>query len=129
MPASEGAGVAERTLNFAAGGAAVGGALGLGSAFWNKPAPGTVDTVVSIGRTSAGHAGMLAAMAGVFAATDTLLDQTRGHSPVNSAAAGCAAGAVVGFRQGDPQRAAFGCVLFALVQGFGTLGQWSSGGH
>lgn len=117
MPASE-VGVAERTLNYTAGGVVAGSLIGLASAAYSKPAVGEMS-LAYVGKTTGGHAAMFAAMAGIFAATDTFLDQSRGHSALNSVAAGCAAGAVVGARQGDPTRAAFGCALFGTVQAFG----------
>jgi len=118
MPASAEVGVAERTLNYTAGGVVAGSLIGLASAAYSKPAVGEMS-LAYVGKTTGGHAAMFAAMAGIFAATDTFLDQSRGHSALNSVAAGCAAGAVVGARQGDPTRAAFGCALFGTVQAFG----------
>ena len=127
MPASE-VGVAERTLNFTAGGVVAGSLIGLASAAYSKPAVGEA-TLAYVGKTTGGHAAMFAAMAGIFAATDTFLDQSRGHSALNSVAAGCAAGAVVGARQGDPTRAAFGCALFGTVQALGEPPEMSSRPH
>ena len=118
MPASE-IGVGERTLNFATAGAGAGAITGIVNGAFSKPVVGE-STMALVGGQAIRNAGVFAGIAGVFAATDTLLDQTVGHNSVNSAAAGCAAGAIAGARfGGDPMKMMFGCLVFGSLQGIG----------
>ena len=109
----------ERGLNFTAAGAVSGGLVGLMTSGYFKPVAGEAS-LAYVAKASGGHAALFAGMAGIFAVSETFLDQTRGHSPVNSAIAGCAAGALIGAKAGDPTRMAFGCGLFGAVQAFGA---------
>ena len=109
----------ERGLTFAAGGAAAGGVIGLLTAGYGKPV--VVESGIAYaGKNAATHAAGLAAVAGIFAASDTFLTQVRGHSPANAVAAGCLAGAALGAQQGSIARMAVGCGLFGAVQAFGA---------
>ena len=121
MPASE-MGLMERVSTWTGAGAAAGGFVGMMRAAYGKqpvgaPAMGYVRELAVKESLS------LASIAAVFATTDTLLTQTRGHSVMNHAAAGCAAGALLGAREGSPAKAAFGCAIFGMVQFAGGLGE------
>lgn len=123
MPASADMDLGSRVVSFTAGGALIGGFFGLGVAAVNQPAVAGGSGMQFAGKLASQNAGKLAAVAGVFAGTDTLLTQTRGHSVANQAAAGCAAGATLGFMNGGgPQAAAPLCVLFGVMQLAGGLG-------
>ena len=62
---------------------------------------------------------------------ETVVTAVKGPSPVNPAIAGCAAGALLGVRQGSITNAGYGCAIFAglqLMGGFANdFGQ--IGGH
>ena len=110
-----------------AGGAASGAAMGLVSSGFRPPAPNVPAKSHIMGQITA-NAGTMAGVAAVFAVSDTLLTQARGHSVVNSAVAGCAAGAALGLQQGSPSRAFYACGLFGMIQLFGGMGVEHSGG-
>ncbi|KAF9354328.1 hypothetical protein BGX34_011098 [Mortierella sp. NVP85] len=69
--------------------------------------------------TRTGHTiGVFAAMAGVFAATDSAVANARETKDAwNSAAAGCAAGLVAGAYQRSAQTMVFGCVGMGAMLG------------
>jgi hypothetical protein len=126
MPASELPPVGERMASWAAAGGLTGGFLGMVAAGYGKPAVGEAS-MAYVGRLSATSAAQLAGIAAVFAVTDSVLTSSRGHSALNSATAGCLAGALLGVREGSIQRAAIGCAVFGSIQAAGALG--NSGDH
>ena len=127
--------MAARVASWAVTGGLVGGMLGtVGAGFTRPPAVGTSASLSFIAKSSALTAGELAGVAAVFAATDTFLHQTRGHSPVNGAIAGCAAGSVFGLRSGSFGQAGMGCSVMAMLQLAGGMmleysPPSSAGGH
>ena len=128
MPASDDTDLMARMAAWISGGAVAGAMIGLGQA--SVATTGSITSVAAVGKLSAGHAGKLASIAGVFSATDVILTKVRGPSGVNQAAAGCAAGGVLGMMTGGPGNAAFYCVMFGGIQGLGGLGLQNSGaGH
>jgi hypothetical protein len=119
MPASGDEGFMAKVMAWVSGGAAAGAGIAFAQAAIQHPAPTTPNYV---GKLAMGHAGKLASIAGVFAATDSILTSVRGHSGINQAVAGCASGGVLGAMMGGPQSAAFYCVLFGTLQGAASIG-------
>ena len=120
----------EKTFSYAAFGGACGGLLGATSAAWSKPVSAETSMAYVV-RSTAVSAGELAGIAAIFAATESILTGINGHTPMNSAIAGCAAGSLIGVRQGSIPNAAFGCATFGALQFAGALQQTmnGSGGH
>ena len=129
MPASEDAGLVERTLSWMAAGAASGAFFGMAAAAYRPAPPEGIGSMQYVGKMSAGSAAGFASVAAVFAATDTLLTQARGHSVANSVAAGCAAGALYGAQQSSIHKAGMGCLLFGFMQGLGEPPQHRLASH
>lgn len=126
MVASDGQGPGERFVSYVTGGAVLGGALGaLASGWYATPVPDGTSAFSLIGKRSALHAGNMAAVAGIFAVSETLITTARGPSVVNSMAAGCAAGALFGAREGNLHKAGYACVLFGAAQGIGNAALWA----
>ena len=123
MPAaaSEGAGPVERGITYAAAGGLAGGLFGMAQAAWNVSHVAESEAMTFVARRSAVHGGNLAAIAGVFALTDTLLTESRGHSFAHPMAAGCLAGSLLGAQQGSVSKAGIGCIVFGAIQGIGQL--------
>ena len=94
---------------------------GMISAGYGKPAIGE-GSMAYVGRLSTSNGVQFAGIAAVFALTDTVLTQSRGHSAINSGLAGCAAGALLGAREGSASKSALGCALFASIQAAGAVG-------
>jgi len=111
----------EKAAMWAAGGAAVGAAWGTMVGGWGKPAVGEAS-MAYVGKMTAANAGSFAAIAAVFAVTETSLTQSRGPSPFNAAAAGCLAGAMLGAREGSFNKAAIACGVFGMGQFLGEVG-------
>jgi hypothetical protein len=122
MAPSEDVAMGEKTLYWTAAGAAAGGVTGMLSAGWEIRSAAEGASLNYVGKTAMSHAASLAAVAGVFAATDSLLTQTRGHSALNPMIAGCAAGSLMGFKSGSVFKASLGCGIFGAIQGFGAQG-------
>ena len=135
MPASDEPELMKRTAMWTVGGGAAGAIAGSAQAMLlappvvkGVPAPSTLSYV---GKTGGRVGGTLAAISGIFAATETVLIQSRGQSVMNSAAAGCASGAALGFMWGGPHLAFYYCAIFGGVQAFGGVGAAHAGldGH
>lgn len=112
-------------------GALFGGIIGVVSAGFSRPPVGEA-TLPFVARHSMVGAGELAGIAAIFAASDTVLGNVAGRSAMTSAVAGCAAGSLLGIRQGSVVNAAYGCGVFAVLQGSGALSfemNGPEGGH
>ena len=118
MPASEEQNALQKAFAWGGSGALVGGAMGAIGAGWTRPPVGETSMGFIV-RSSAVTAGELAGIAAVFALGETVVTSLNGPSPVNPAIAGCAAGALLGVRQGSATNAGYGCVVFAGLQLFG----------
>ena len=129
MPASEEPPLS-KMVSWAVAGFAGGGVVGVVAAGFTTPPPGETG-MRYVAKTSLASAGELAAIAAVFAGTDAIMTNVRGPSASNSALAGCAAGSLLGIRSGSVVNAAYGCGMFAAIQGFAGLSfsMNGSGGH
>ena len=88
-----------------------------------SPKVATGSVMRYVGGLSAHHAGHLAAIAGVFAATDTLLLQSRAFpEPAAHGIAGCLAGGAYGSWVGGPILGGTLCAMFGAIQAVGAFG-------
>lgn len=109
-----------QTTEFAAIGAASGAVLGMLQGAWGSPPKEIAFT--HTGRLVASHSATLGAVAAVFGGTEAIVSSVRGPSVFNSVIAGCAAGSVMGARNGSLPTAAAGCGLFGGVQFLAQFG-------
>ena len=130
MPASEEQNALQKAFSWGASGAIAGAAMGAAGAGFTRPPIGETSMGFIV-RSSAVTAGELAAIAGVFALGETVVTAVKGPSPVNPAIAGCAAGALLGVRQGSITNAGYGCAIFASLQLMGGFANdfGQIGGH
>ena len=129
MPASEEPPLS-KMVSWAVAGFAGGGIIGVVGAGFTNPPPGETS-MRYVAKTSMASAGELAAIAAVFAGSEAIFTNIRGPSPTNSALAGCTAGSLLGIRSGSVINAAYGCGVFAAIQGFAgaSYSMNGSGGH
>ncbi|KAG0362281.1 hypothetical protein BGZ54_008699 [Gamsiella multidivaricata] len=98
------------------------GAIGAGVGVLVSAAQNSIGShsqgAIGVFSRTGGTIGIFAAMAGVFAATDSAVGNIREKKDAwNSIAAGCAAGMVAGGFQRSPQTMVFGCVSMGAMMG------------